>query len=86
MPSWGNLLNELQPTKDASGNDVPGLSLDGLREKYLKKLSSKTGRNVIAYYSGWLKSGKDQNVDINDSDNWNSCSVVYSYWLDYSNA
>ena len=41
MPSWGNLLNELQPTKDASGNDVPGLSLDGLREKYLKKLSIK---------------------------------------------
>lgn len=68
MPSWGKLLNELQPTKDASGNDVPGLTLDGLREKYLKKLSSKTGRNVIAYYSGWLKSGKDQNVDINDSD------------------
>lgn len=49
-------------------NDIPGLTLDGLREKYLKKLSSKTGRNVIAYYSGWLKSGKDQNVDINDSD------------------
>lgn len=68
MPSWGKLLDELQPTKDASGNDVPGLTLDELREKYLEKLSVKTGRNVIAYYSGWLKSGKDQNVDINDSD------------------
>ena len=68
MPSWGKLLSELQTTKDTSGNDIPGLTLDGLREKYLKKLSIKTGRNVIAYYSGWLKSGKDQNVDINDSD------------------
>lgn len=68
MPSWGKLLSELQTTKDASGNDIPGLNLDGLREKYLKKLSTKTGRNIIAYYSGWLKSGKDQNVDINDSD------------------
>lgn len=68
MPAWGKLLNELQPSRDASGNEVPGLSLDALREKYLKKLSSKTGRNVIAYYSGWLKTGKTQNVDINDSD------------------
>ena len=28
----------------------------------------KTGRNVITYYSGWLKPGKTQNIDINDSD------------------
>lgn len=68
MPSWGKLLDELQPTKDDSGNDIPGLTLDGLRGKYLKKLSDKTGRNTIAYYSGWLKDGKNQNVDINDSD------------------
>ena len=68
MPSWGNLLKELQPKKDEAGNDIPGLTIDELRHKYLLKLSENTGRNVIAYYSGWLKNGKSQNVDINDSD------------------
>lgn len=68
MPTWGELLYELQPRKNAEGIDVPGLTLDQLREKYLKMLSDKTGRNVIAYYSGWLKQGRNQNIDINDSD------------------
>lgn len=68
MPSWGELLNELKPKKDSSGNDIPGLTFDGLRNKYLRDLHQKTERNVIAYYSGWLKSGKTQNVDINDGD------------------
>lgn len=66
MPSWSDLLNELSENNDGTGKT--GLTLDGLREKYLKKLTSFTNRNVIAYYSGWLKTGKDQNVDINDSD------------------
>ena len=68
MPSWGELLNELQPHKNENGEDVQGLTVDELREKYLKLLSQQTGRNVIAYYSGWLKPGKTQNIDINDSD------------------
>lgn len=68
MPSWGDLLNELQPHKNENGEDIQGLTVDELREKYLKLLSQQTGRNVIAYYSGWLKPGKTQNIDINDSD------------------
>lgn len=68
MPSWGELLQELQPHNDESGNLVPGLNVNQLREKYIRELSNFTGRNVIAYYSGWLKAGKMQNVDINDGD------------------
>lgn len=68
MPSWGELLNELQPHKNENGEDVQGLSVDELRSKYLDLLYRLTGRNVIAYYSGWLKPGKTQNIDINDSD------------------
>lgn len=68
MPSWGELLAELQPRTDASGKVIPALSCDGLRQKYISALSAKTGRNVVAYYSGWLKPGKTQNIDINDSD------------------
>lgn len=68
MPSWGELLGELHPRTDTSGQSIPALSFDELRTKYIMKLSQKTGRNVVAYYSGWLKPGKTQNIDINDSD------------------
>lgn len=68
MPSWGELLNELKPHTDANGKNVPALTFDELRTKYISALSQKTGRNVVAYYSGWLKPGKTQNIDINDSD------------------
>lgn len=68
MPTWGELIGELQPTKDQEGNEIAGLNIDQLRQKYIKALSEKTGRNVIAYYSGWLKPGRNQNIDINDSD------------------
>lgn len=61
MPSWGELLLELQPHTDANGNTVAGLSFDDLRTKYIYKLSEYTRRNVIAYYSGWLKPLKSQN-------------------------
>ena len=30
-------------------------ALDFIRRKYLKELHSKTNRNIIAYYSGWLQ-------------------------------
>lgn len=68
MPSWGGLLTELQPHLDANGNLLPALSVDELRLKYLSALHNKTHRNVIAYYSGWLKAGRNQNIDINDGD------------------
>lgn len=68
MPAWGELLTELQPSVDANGQDIPGLTFDELRSKYILKLANKTGRNIIAYYSGWLKPGRNQNIDINDSD------------------
>ena len=68
MPSWGELLQETQPHIDATGKQVPGLNVNQLRKKYIKILSDTTKRNVVAYYSGWLKAGKNQNVDINDGD------------------
>lgn len=68
MPAWKDLLNELQPHTDDDGKPVKALSVDELRQKYIKRLYQKTGRNVIAYYSGWLKPGRTQNVDINDGD------------------
>jgi len=60
MPSWNAILAEIQ----AQAQEGP---LDKVRRKYLHQLSEKTGRNVIAYYSGWLQRKVD-GVDINDID------------------
>lgn len=68
MPSWGELLSELQDHSDTNGQIIRALSFDELRNKYISALAKYTNRNVIAYYSGWLKPGKTQNIDINDSD------------------
>ena len=68
MASWGELLEELRERKDKNGNIVPGISLSELRMKYLAKLHAYTKRNIIVYYSGWLKDPKRPNLDINDSD------------------
>jgi hypothetical protein len=59
MPSWSELLTEVNQTKD----------FDGLRRKYLGILGNTTERNVIAYYSGWLqKEVRGRIVSISDTD------------------
>jgi hypothetical protein len=59
MPDFNALLAELG-----------AVNVDSLRRKYLKNLSVYTGRNVIAYYSGWLQKQTDapQKVAITDGD------------------
>ncbi|NTF88537.1 S49 family peptidase [Agrobacterium rhizogenes] len=50
MPNWSSVLREisvLQATATVSPHDV-------VRRRYLRKLFRHTGRNVIAYYSGFL--------------------------------
>ena len=59
MGSWSDVLKELQETES---------QYDYLRRKYLIELSEYTGRNTIAYYSGWLTKQGAPNTDINDSD------------------
>ena len=46
MPNWSEILAEVAAAK----NDC-----DQVRKKYLVALHALTGRNVIAYYSGWLQ-------------------------------
>lgn len=60
MPSWIQVLNEIQGTRV----DNP---LDTIRRKYLATMYNYTGRNVIAYYSGFLqKPQSDVAIDDND--------------------
>lgn len=59
MAGWNDVLKEISETQS---------QYDYVRRKYLKELSDYTGRNVITYYSSWLKHPQADNLDINDSD------------------
>lgn len=64
MPHWGDVLKEIQATQIAKDPSP----LDSVRRKYLAKLAEKRGRNVIAYYSGWLQKPGAHQTAINDDD------------------
>jgi ATP-dependent protease ClpP protease subunit len=64
MPNWKEVLEEIQEAH-ADGSASP---LDDVRKKYLAAIERKTGRNTIAYYSGWLQNNESPDVAINDKD------------------
>ena len=71
MPNWNQVLNELTALKaqtQAALSQVPS-PVDQIRRKYLLQLSQHTGRNVIAYYSGWIvRSPNTAELSIDDND------------------
>jgi ATP-dependent protease ClpP protease subunit len=67
MPNWGQVLAEIR-TQDANLTNDAKSAVDVVRRKYLKKLHKRTGRNVIAYYSGWLSNPTAFGIDVNDED------------------
>lgn len=71
MPSWNNILEEIQKSKRVD-------ALDFVRRGYLRKLSEKTGRNVIAYYSGWLQKSGIKNTSISDDDKNGFMTVIHN--------
>lgn len=64
MPNLNEVLAEIQEAHNG-GDKSP---LDTVRRKYLARVHEMTGRNVIAYYSGWLQKGGAANAEINDKD------------------
>ena len=64
MPNWNAILKEINQTKQIGENSP----FDIVRRKYLAQLHEHTGRNIIAYYSGFLSKPKIDGVDINDED------------------
>ncbi|MFZ1530458.1 MAG: hypothetical protein WAT19_17020 [Ferruginibacter sp.] len=64
MPNWKEVIEEIQ-NESQKGTPNP---FDVVRRKYLYSLHQKTGRNVIAYYSGWLQKPNNADVIINDKD------------------
>jgi ClpP class serine protease len=59
MANWNEVLNEIR---------VSGSTHDVVRRKYLNNLFDITGRNVIAYYSGWLQKPGQHGIELNDAD------------------
>jgi hypothetical protein len=67
MPNWHDVFIEIQ-TVQAQAQGQALNAQNAVRHKYLKALSEHTGRNTIAYYSGWLSKGGIALSEINDED------------------
>lgn len=71
MPNWNQVLDQvgrLKATELAARSQAPS-PIDVIRRDYLKQLSNYTGRNVIAYYSGWMvRSPNTPELGISDND------------------
>ncbi|MFN0214518.1 MAG: SDH family Clp fold serine proteinase [Saprospiraceae bacterium] len=63
MPSWSEVLQEIQRERKQNPS-----ALDTVRRKYLSQVEAHTGRNVIAYYSGWLQQPNNPISAVNDKD------------------
>lgn len=67
MPNWNDVVNEIQGLKNQALN-VATTVVDLTRRKYLQELNKSTGRNIIAYYSGFLSKPNAGQLEINDED------------------
>lgn len=63
MPNWSEVLEEIAKVASEGGH-----ALDVVRRKYLSQIQNYTGRNTIAYYSGWLQRPYHQDTAVNDKD------------------
>jgi len=63
MPNWDSVLREIS-TVQATRTESPH---DKVRRKYLSRLHAHTGRNIIAYYSGFLTK-RIEGIEISDED------------------
>lgn len=63
MPNWTQVLEEIIIREQAGENGI-----DAVRRKYMAALHAKSGRNVIAYYSGFLQKPGYSFGQVNDDD------------------
>lgn len=72
MPNWSEVLEEINRVEFEINSKAAAISAqsapDLVRRRYLDSLFRKTGRNVIAYYSGWLSKPNIEGAQINDED------------------
>ena len=68
MYSWSTLLNESQQKISSENPNGGVVYLLGKKTEYIKRLSEKTGRNTILYFSAFMHKLKNPDVEINDKD------------------
>src|ERR1041385_437142 len=76
MPTWGEILKELQQSAPKDGPP----QFDTVRRKYLRQLSDYTGRAVILYASKWTQpdpSIAPESVSIVDEDIQGLMEVIH---------
>lgn len=61
--NWNDILNEIKTAQQAGRSAV-----DVIRRRHLKRLADYTGRNTIAYYSGFLSKPDNRQSGISDED------------------
>ena len=64
MPDWNAVLKEIAVEQVGRTESA----FDFVRRRYLKSLVDHTGRNVIAYYSGFLSKPRLEGTEITDDD------------------
>mgnify|MGYP003633537779 CR=1 FL=1 len=65
MPNWNEVIAEIHLEQKKNPHLNP---LDTVRRKYLKRISEISGRNTIAYYSGWLQKPQVAGTAVGDKD------------------
>lgn len=74
MPNWNEVLQQIQQaqaqhlTNASQCQILAGNVINTVRQSYLAELHRKTGRNIIAYYSGFLSKPPVSGIEINDED------------------
>ena len=70
MPNWNEILGEINTVATDSN------PLDVVRRRYLRKAHDISGRNIIAYYSGFLQKPNVEQAAINDNDKNGLMTVI----------
>ena len=72
MPGWSEIMDTVQQQKQEM---VPAFLLNESK-RYLSLITNITGRNIIVYYSGWLKNNVVE-TSINENDKNAFMNAVY---------
>jgi hypothetical protein len=64
VPTWSELLAELQPGGLWSDPTTGAPDLDGMRRHWIKQLSTHTGRNTVVYATDFLSPTKSSSPDL----------------------
>ncbi|MDH5667749.1 MAG: hypothetical protein OEY86_07050 [Nitrospira sp.] len=68
MPTWGEILKEVNVSVKERRTQGLGPDLDGIRLKYLQRLHQLTGRAVISYMSGWQQGKNGISLSVEGQD------------------